>query len=103
MARNVRRNHDAAFKARVALEALKGEKTIAQLSSEFGVHTNQIRQWWQHLLTDLPTLFSDRRKKQETQDEELLAELYRKIGQLNVELEWLKKKSQTLQLQKKGR
>jgi len=85
------------------LEALKGEKTIAQLSSEFGVHANQIRQWRQHLITDLPSLFSDRRKKQEVQDEELLAELYRKIGQLNVELEWLKKKSQTLQLQKKGR
>jgi transposase-like protein len=85
------------------LEALKGEKTIAQLSSEFEVHANQIRQWRQHLLTDLPSLFSDRRKKQEAQDEELLAELYRKIGQLNVELEWLKKKSQTLQLQKKGR
>ena len=103
MARNVRRNHDAAFKARVALEALKGEKTIAQLSSEFGVHANQIRQWRQHLLNELPHLFSDRRKKQKGQDEELLAELYRKIGQLNVELEWLKKKSQTLQLQKKGR
>ena len=57
----------------------------------------------QHLLNELPHLFSDRRKKQEGQDEELLAELYRKIGQLNVELEWLKKKSQTLQLQKKGR
>ena len=43
--RNMRRGHDAAFKAKIALEAVRGEKTLAQLSSEFGVHANQIRQW----------------------------------------------------------
>jgi transposase-like protein len=87
----MRKGHDAAFKARVALEALKEEKTMAQLSSEFGVHVNQIRQWRQKLLDDLPSLFSDRRKKKDKEGEELLSELYRQIGQLNVELEWLKK------------
>jgi len=56
MVRNTRRSHDAAFKARVALEALKGEKTIAQIASEYGVHANQIRQWRQKLLEDLPQL-----------------------------------------------
>jgi transposase len=101
MVLNMCRGHDAAFKARVAQEALKEEKTMAQLSSEFGVHVNQIRQWRQKLLDELPSLFSDRRKKKDKEGEELLSELYRQIGQLNVELEWLKKKSQVLQLKKR--
>ena len=101
MVSNMRRGHDAALKARVALEALKEEKTMAQLSSEFGVHVNQIRQWRQKLLEELPSLFSDRRKKRGKEGEELLSELYRQIGQLKVELEWLKKKSQVLQLKKR--
>jgi len=61
MVSNMRRGHDAAFKARVALEALKGEKTMAQISSEYGVHPNQIRQWRQRLLDEIPEVFSDRR------------------------------------------
>jgi len=97
----MRRGHDAAFKARVALEALKGEKTMAQLSSEFGVHVNQIRQWRQKLLEEVPSVFSDRRRKQDKESEELTSELYRQIGQLKVELDWLKKKSLMLQLKKK--
>jgi transposase-like protein len=93
---HIRKRHDAAFKAKVALEAAKGEKTIAQLSSEFGVHANQIRQWKKQLLDDLHRLFSDRRSKKEKDDEALQEELYRQIGQLKVELDWLKKKSQLL-------
>jgi transposase len=93
---HMRKGHDTAFKARVALEALKEEKTLAQLSSEFGVHANQIRQWRQKLLDELPSLFSDRRKKKEKESEELVSELYRQIGQLKVEVEWLKKKSHLL-------
>jgi transposase-like protein len=99
----MRKGHDAAFKARVALEALKGEKTMAQLSSEFGVHANQIRQWRQKLLEEVPNVFSDRRRKQAKEGEEMTSELYRQIGQLKVELEWLKKKSLLLQLKKKER
>jgi len=85
MARNMRRSHDTAFKARVALEALKAEKTIAQIASEYGVHSNQIRQWRQKRLEDLPQLFSDHRRKEEKDGEALQAELYRQIGQLKVE------------------
>ena len=103
MDRSMRRGHDAAFKARVALEAVKGEKTMAQLASEFGVHVNQIRQWRQKLLEEVPHVFSDRRRKQEKEGEEMTSELYRQIGQLKVELEWPKKKSQMLQLRKKER
>jgi len=102
MARNMRRSHDAAFKARVALEAIRGEKTIAQVAAEYGVHPNQIRQWRQKLLDELPQLFSDRRKSAEKDGEELQDELYRQIVQLKVELDWLKKKSQQLLLKKKG-
>jgi len=92
----MRRKHDTSFKAKVALEAVKGERTLAQLSSEYGVHPNQIRKWRKHLLECLPELFSDRRKKVDRDREELESELYRQIGQLKVELEWLKKKSQML-------
>ena len=91
MASNLRKNHDSAFKAKVALEAIKGEKTMAQISSEYGVHANQIRQWRQRLLEEMPGVFSDRRQKKEKQNEEMTAELYRQIGQLKVELDWLKK------------
>ena len=69
----------------------KGEKAIAQLSSKFGVHANQIRQWRKQRFKDLPNLFSDRQKKKEREGEVLQAELYRQIGQLKVELDWLKK------------
>jgi putative transposase len=91
MASSMRKNHDAAFKAKVALEALKGEKTMAQISSEYGIHVNQIRQWRQKLLEELPGVFSDRRQKKDKDTEEMTSELYRQIGQLKVELDWLKK------------
>lgn len=89
----IRKRHNAAFKAKVALEAVRGEKTIAQLSSEYGVHSNQIRQWKRKLLDELPGIFTDRRKRSEKGAKELTAELYRQIGQLKVELDWLKKKA----------
>ena len=96
MVRNMRKGYEGSFKAKVALEALKGEKTLAQLSSESGVHANQIRHWRKQLLDELPKLFSDRRHKGEQEKEDLISELYRQIGQLKVEVDWLKKKSQTL-------
>jgi transposase-like protein len=91
MVSNRRRGHDAALKAKVALEALKEEMNLAQFSSEFGVHVKQIRRWRQRLIGELPSLFSDRRKKKDKEGEELLSELHPQIGQLKGELEWLKK------------
>ncbi len=92
--RNIGKNHNATFKAKVAFEAAKGEKTIAQLSSEYGIHANQIGQWKKKLLEELPEILTEKRKKAERDREELESELYRQIGQLKVELEWVKKKSQ---------
>ncbi|MFB0564054.1 MAG: IS3 family transposase [Candidatus Aminicenantaceae bacterium] len=90
---NMRKRYDATFRAKVALEAVKGEKTLAELSNEFGVHANQISKWRRQLLELLPELFTDRRKKKDVDQEELISELYRQIGQLKVELDWLKKKA----------
>jgi len=89
----IRKNYSASFKAKVALEAVKQEKTISQLSSEYGVHANQINQWRKRVLEELPDIFSQKRKKKEKDTEELQSELYQQIGQLKVELDWLKKKS----------
>jgi len=75
-----RKQYEVAFKARVALEVVKGEKTIAQVASEYGVHPNQVRQWKEHLLDVLPGLFSDRRKRTEEERYQVEAELYRQMG-----------------------
>lgn len=93
---NMRKSYDATFRAKVALEAVKGEHTLAELSGQYSVHPNQIRKWRKQLLESLPDLFSDRRKKKDNDKDELISELYRQIGQLKVELDWLKKKSQKL-------
>jgi putative transposase len=88
------RNHYGAdFKARVALEALKGHKTINELVSHFGVHPTQINKWKKQLQNELPQIFSNRREKREQDHEALQAQLYQQIGQLKVELDWLKKES----------
>jgi putative transposase len=92
---STRKNYPASFKVKVALAALKGDKTMAQLASEFGVHSNQIQQWKKRLQSEATTIFSSRRSKTEREAAELQAELYRQIGQLKVELDWLKKRVET--------
>jgi len=89
-----RRTHDAAFKAKVALEVIKGGKTVSQLAGEYGVHPNQIGQWRKKLLSGLPALFLEKGTRLEKDHEEREAELYQQIGQLKVELDWVKKKYQ---------
>jgi len=89
----MRKSFDGSVKAKVALEAMKGEKTLSQIASEYKIHVNQIRQWKQRVLEELPGLFSRKREKSQAEAEERTAELYRQIGQLKVELDWVKKKS----------
>lgn len=87
-----RRNHSASFKVKVALEALREVKSLSELASEFEVHPNQIRKWKQQVIEELPAIFSRRRKRDAQDEETLKACLYQEIGQLKVELDWLKKK-----------
>ena len=87
-----RRQHSAEFKAKVALEALRGERTINALAAEYGVHPVHITQWKKVLLEEVPKLFSSRRGAKPKEEEALQAALSQQIGQLKVELDWLKKK-----------
>jgi len=90
---NLRRKHTPSFKAKVALEAIKEQKTSAELASQYQVHPGQIRNWKATAAKGLIDLFSDKRKSRDQDQEELIQELYRQIGQLKVDLDWLKKKS----------
>ena len=87
-----KRRFSADFKARVAREALKERKTLAELAAEYDVHPNQISQWKKQLLDALPDVFSKRSTNEREREERLKDRLYRQIGQLQVELDWLKKK-----------
>ena len=86
------------FRAKVALDAVKGDKTVAEISSKYGVHATQISRWKKLLVEELPSLFEDgrSRKSQAGPDQELVDKLYRQIGQLTVENDWLKKKSEEI-------
>ena len=87
-----RRRHGAELKARVVIEAVKGEKTINELASLYQVHPKQIGAWKRKALEALPSVFSDGRERDRKKEEALKARLYEQIGQLKVELDWLKKK-----------
>ena len=88
-----RRRFSAEFKFEVALEAAKGLKTLNELSSQFGVHPNQVSDWKRDLLESGPTVFSNTGARQQRTLEVLQSELYEQIGRLRMELEWLKKKA----------
>lgn len=88
-----RRQFGAGFKAKVALEAIKGQRTVQEIASTFSVHPNQVAQWKRQALENLAELFADGRRRADLSDEELKSELYRQIGRLQMEIEWLKKKS----------
>ena len=88
-----RKRHSSQFKAKVALEAIKGAKTTNELAALYEVHPTQISAWKKRLLEEVDSIFSSRRKREQDDDEALKARLYQEIGQLKVELDWLKKKA----------
>jgi len=87
-----RKRFKADFKAKVAIEALKEIKTINQLAQEYSLHPNQISLWKKELLTRAEEIFGTIKDKEKERTEELVPKLYQEIGQLKVELDWLKKK-----------
>jgi len=92
-----RKRHSAQLKAKVALEAIRGERTVNELASLYQVHPSQIAAWKKRALEGMTDLFADGRCKGRQDDEVLKAQLYQQIGQLKVELDFLKKKSGLLE------
>jgi transposase len=92
--KTTRRRYDADFKAQVAMDAIHGIKTLAELANEHQIHPGQIQAWKKHLQAEAATLFEDgRRKVEESGRERLVDALYGKIGRLEVELDFLKKRT----------
>jgi transposase-like protein len=89
-----RKVYQGEFKAKVALEAVKGRMTINEIAKEYQIHPNQISKWKKQFLESLPGIFDNSRTgRSGGADEELTDQLYQQIGRLKVELDWLKKKS----------
>ena len=93
-----RRKFTAEFKARVVRVALREDKTLAQLASEFDVHPNQITEWKRQAIESLPEVFSRKKKRRQQDNQQLIDRLYQQIGELQVDVNWMKKKSRELGL-----
>jgi len=88
-----RKKHSDEFKARVALEGVRGIKTLSELSSEFRVHSTVIAHWKRQLVCGAAVVFSQAAGRMGRTEEEVTAPLYEEIGRLKMEMDWLKKKS----------
>jgi len=88
-----RKQHSAKYKFAVALEAAKGQETINQIGSKFGVHPSQVSQWKRQLIDGGVEIFESRRQKRESIQPIKEEEFYEQIGRLKMELEWVKKKA----------
>jgi transposase len=88
-----RKKHSNELKARIALDAIRGQKTMSELASEYGVHANQISRWRKQLLEAAPDIFIRGKDKEAEKNEVARDHLYKKVGQLQIEVDWLKKKT----------
>ena len=91
-----RKNYKSEFKAKVAMEAVAGRRTINEIAKEYELHPNQISQWKKQFLEGVPHVFENGKARAGEAGEELTSQLYEQIGRLKVELDWLKKKSAML-------
>ena len=91
-----RKKHSGEFKAKVAVEAIKGERTLNELAGHFEIHPTQVVQWKQRLLAGASDVFTGGPQRDGAQEEQLRDRLYQQIGQMKVELDWLKKKHELL-------
>lgn len=93
-----RRTHSAEFKSRVALEAVRGAKTTSEIASQYEIHPVQIAQWKKELLAGMPEIFKRKPSSDQKQTEREKERLERKIGELTMDVDWLKKKCRELQI-----
>lgn len=89
---NIKRFHPPGFKAKVALDMIREVDTVSTLCSKYSIHPTQAGKWKQQVLAGLETIFSGRVDNDLKAKDEMIEELYKQIGQLKVELDWLKKK-----------
>ncbi len=93
---NVRKRHTAEVKAKVAVEAIRQQKTANELTAEYGVHASQINPWKKQALAAIPEAFSAKRAREREGQQGEIDELHRQIGHLVAERDWLKNKSQAI-------
>jgi len=93
---NVRTRHTAEFKTKVAVEAIRQQKTANELTAEYGIHATQINVWKKQALAAIPAAFSSKRRQERTNRQGEIDELHRQLGQVIAERDWLKKKSSAI-------
>ncbi len=93
MKKRQRKKYSAELKARIAVEAVKGQRTIQEIASHYSIHPTMVTNWKRQLLDGVSNIFSNGREQAAESEEEVRSELYQQIGKLQVEVDWLKKKS----------
>jgi transposase len=89
----IKKSYSASEKATIALEALKGNLTYNEITKKYGVHATQVNRWKNQLKEGILDIFSNGKEKRDLEKDQLIDELYKKVGQLEIERDWLKKKS----------
>lgn len=98
-----RRKHTAEFKARVAIEAIRGIKTISEIAAEFEIHPVMVSSWKKEMLEHLPELFENKNARKDKDNDREKEQLHSKVGQLTMEVDFLEKKCRQLGIPVKGR